>query len=113
MDMLNGDEVNPCIANVLTKSMVKSALQCIDIKRNCMEKFGASFTSLDAQGTCDQIGLSAKSYDLIYKQMDAGVLKVFTRKRILPLPRPLYVRQARKILNTKIIERIGEPHHIT
>ena len=55
VDVLNGDEVNPCIANVLTKNMVKSALQSRkfktildDIKRDCMEKVGASFTSLDA-----------------------------------------------------------------
>ena len=78
-----------------------------------MEKVGASFTSLDAQGMCDHIGLSARSYAMIYKQMDAGFSKVFTRKRIFPLPRPLYVRQACKLLNNKILECIGEPYHIT
>lgn len=120
VDMLNGDEVNPCIANVLTKNMVKFVLQSKkfkrisdDINRDFMDKVGASFTSLDAQGICDQIGLSAKSYAMIYKQMDASFSKVFTHKRILTLPRPLYVRQAHKLLNTKILERIGEPYHIT
>lgn len=116
VDILNGDEVNPCIANVLTKNMIKSALQSEkfkkifdDIKRDCVEKVGASFTSLDAQGICDQIGLSDKSYVMIYKQMDISFSKVFTRKIILPLPRPLYVRQACKLLNNKILQRIGEP----
>ena len=120
VDVLNGNEVNPCIANLLTKNMVKLALQSRkfktisnDIKRDCMEQVGASFTSMDAQGICNQVSLSAKSYVVIYKKMDVGFSKVFTRKRILPLPRPLYVKQACKHLNTKILERIGEPYHIT
>ena len=120
VDMLNANEVNTCVAKVLTKNMVKSALQSKkfktisdEIKRDCVEKVGASFTPMDAQGICDQVGLSEKSYATIYKQMDAGFSKVFTRKRVLPLPRPMYVRQARKRLNTEILERIGEPYHIT
>ena len=83
VDMLNDDELNPCVANVLTKNMVQSALQSRkfklisdEIKRDCMEKVGASFTTVDAQGICDQVGLSAKSYAIIYKQMDTSFSKV-------------------------------------
>ena len=118
--LINGDKMNPCFANVLTKNMVKSALQSRKFKtisnekkRDCVEKVGTSFTPVDAQDICNQIGLIASSYATIYKQMDAGFLKVFARKRILPLPRPTYVRQACKRLNKKILERIGEPYHIT
>ena len=71
--------MNTCVAKVLTKNMVKLALQykkfktiSDEIKRDCMEKVGASFTPMDAQGICDQVGLSEKSYATIYKQMDAG-----------------------------------------
>ena len=99
VDMLNGDEVNPCVANVLIKVMVKSMHQSRkfktifdEIKRDCVEKFGVSFITVDAQGICDQVGLKLKSYAAIYKQMDAGFSKVFTQKWILSLPRPMYVR---------------------
>ena len=77
-----------------------------------VQKVGASFTSLDAQSIYNQIGLSAKYYDMIYKQMNVGFSKVFTRKRILPLPKPLCVRQACKHLNTKVLEQIDKPCHI-
>ena len=45
--------------------------------------------------------------------MDVGFSKVFARKRILSLPKPTYVRQACKNVSTKILEKIGEPYHIT
>ena len=120
MDILNNNEVNPCITNVLTKNMIKLALQSAkfktifyDIKRDCVEKVGASFRSLDAQGICNHIGLSARSYAMIYKQMDVGFSEVFACNRVLTLPKPLYVSQACKLLNTKFLECLDEPYHIT
>lgn len=111
--------VDPCIAQVLSKEQVKVALHskkfksiCDDMQTENMEKVCESFTATDTQGLCDQIGLSGKSYSEIWRQLDNGFKNVYRRKRVLPLPRPVFVRRARKELNVQLMDHIGQPRHL-
>ena len=93
--------VDPCIAQVLSKEKVRVALYSKkfksiydDVQTKNMEKVCESFMAIDTQGLCDKIGLLGKSYLEIWRQLDNGFKNVYRRKRVLPLPWPVFVRCA-------------------
>lgn len=110
---------NDTIAKVLSKDMVKNALDnrkfrdIVDsVTSERLSDVSNLFTATDAQGLCDKVGMSSESYSMLYQQLDVGFKQVFKTKRVVPLPKPFHVKKARKQLNDKVLELIGEPTHL-
>ncbi len=96
----------PVVRNVLKVKRFKKA------KEDCVAEFLKS-SCLDAkevQGAMDRVGISRQSYTHLFKIMQ-GKLKEKGLKHSL-LPKPSFVQKTRHKINQKVMEMLGEPHHI-
>lgn len=102
------DVIPPVVAkNILSEKRFKKAReQCVDrfLQSSCLD-------TEDVQSTMDKVGISRQSYTQLFKVIQ-GKLKQSKVKGSL-LPKPSYVQQARHSINSRVMEVLGEPFHIT
>ncbi len=101
------DVLPPKVAkNIFTEKKFKKAKeQCIEgfLQSSCLDKE-------DVQYTMDKVGISRDGYIKLFRNMKSRLKQCKVRSSLLP--KPSIVQQARKKINERVMEMLGEPHHI-
>lgn len=84
----------------------------VKIANKYLDKIGELIQPIDILETCDRNMISHSGYDAIYKRFKGGAKLAGLGMRIGCLPNPWQVSCARKMLNLKLLEYVGEHYSI-
>lgn len=62
------------------------------------------------QYTMDKVGITSDSYSKLFNSMKSRLKQCKMKSSMLP--KPSLVQQARKRINERVMEMLGEPYHI-
>ena len=59
------------------------------------------------------VGISTKSYKMLFNKVKEGFNSKLGKKTIISIPKPFHVNKARNILCLGMVELVGEPCHVS